>query len=84
MWGCSYLSNFSGMPVTLTLSLMAGLGVAVLILLLIRRRRSTSAGRDVPRDRADSMEILSIRYARGEVGESEYRRMKKILNQPGK
>ena len=84
MWGCRYLSSFSTMGGTLALALAAGLGAAALILLLVRRSRGTSSGKSVHRDRADSLEILRIRYARGEVGEGEYLRMKEMLKQSSK
>jgi len=84
MWGCSQLSNFSAMGGTLALALAAGLGVAALVLLVVRRSRGASSGKDVHRDRADSLEILRIRYARGEVDKAEYLRMKKMLKQSRK
>jgi len=79
MWGCSYLASFSGRGGALLSGLIVALGAAALILLVVRRSRGALVGRRVHRDRSDSMEILSIRYARGEVDKGEYLRMKKML-----
>ena len=83
MWRCSYLSYFSATGGILVLAL-AGILAAVLVWLAVRRGRRPSSAEDVHRDRSDSLEILRIRYARGEVDKETYCRMKAMLKRSGK
>ena len=83
MWRCSHFSDFSATGATLVLALAAILA-AVLVWLALRRGRRPSSAKDVHRDRADSLEILRIRYARGEVDKDTYFRMKEMLKRSGK
>ncbi len=75
MWECSHLSNAWVVGVGLAIVLPA----AVLIGLFLRRGRGDAARRVPRRDRADSMEILRIRYARGEIDEEAFFRMREAL-----
>lgn len=83
MWGCSYFSNLSGIgrlsPGALIVALLVVLTVVILVLLAVRRGRASAAGKSMHRDQNDSIQILSIRYARGEVDKDEYLRMKETL-----
>ncbi len=87
MWGCDYgvLGGrwggfFPGGPWSLLILLL----VFLLLFFLIGRlfRNKPPLDPDPSRDRIDSEAILRSRFARGEISESEYRKMKEILAQP--
>ncbi|RJX19724.1 MAG: hypothetical protein C4563_07410 [Desulfobulbus sp.] len=60
--------------------LIAALLVIIVGMVLVRLARP-SIGRDhAHRDSNDSLEILRVRYARGEISAEEYQRMREILN----
>ena len=62
--------------------LLWGIIVFILVYLAIRlfgSLRSRQTGQD--RDRHDSLDILKVRYARGELSQDDYARMKEILLQ---
>ncbi len=75
MWGCNYLSSEWIIGASLALA------AAVLIGLLLSRDRGGASRKASRHDQADSMEILRIRYARGEVDEETYCRMRDTLRQ---
>jgi uncharacterized membrane protein len=64
--------------------LMWALIILALIYLAIRLFRAlTSEPIKQDRDRFDSLEILKMRYARGEIGQEDYLTMKETLKQSG-
>jgi putative membrane protein len=84
MWGCGYFPYFSWMggvfPGGIFSFLMWALIILALVYLAIRISRSLKSGQtEQNRDREDSLEILKVRYARGELGHEEYAKMKNTL-----
>jgi len=86
MWGCNYFPYFSWVsrifPGGIFSILLWGLIILLLVLLAIKlfgTFRSGRAGQN--RDRYDSLEILKMRYARGEMSNEEYLKMKDVLLQ---
>jgi uncharacterized membrane protein len=64
--------------------LMWALIILTLIYLAIRLFRAlTSEPIKQDRDRFDSLEIIKMRYARGEIGQEDYLTMKETLKQSG-
>ncbi|MDZ7697536.1 MAG: SHOCT domain-containing protein [Deltaproteobacteria bacterium] len=62
--------------------LVWGLLIAGLIYVGIRVTRSLGSGNHTPyRDMHDSLEIAKQRFAKGDITEEEYTRMKKVLLQ---
>ena len=84
MWGCNYSPYFSWIdrifPGGLFSALILGLIILILVLLTIKLFRSLrSSGSGQSGDRHDSLAILKDRYARGEIGDEEFAKMKNIL-----
>ncbi len=84
MVGCDYLpfvswvgGGFAGGVLSL---LFWGLIVLVLVYVAVKLFGATNSNRSSPfRDKNDSLEILKIRYANGEINQDEYVKMKNIL-----
>ena len=84
MWGCSCFPCFSG-PGGFSLGwifsiLLWGLIILLFVMLAIKvygPLRSGNTGKD--KDRYDSLSILKMRYARGEISDEEFVRMKNSL-----
>lgn len=85
MWGCDYfpglwMGRFFGHGI---FSLLIW-GLVIFLLVIIGKRlfshAKSQSARD--RDRYDSLSILKTRYARGEVSDEEYARMKETLLRP--
>jgi len=85
MWGCNFNGNIPVLGYFLShgfLSLLFWGSVLVLTVTLISklfRKRPQNFTND---DRSDSLEILKMRFARGEIDKDEFQRMKQILTQP--
>ncbi len=84
MWGCSYFPCFSGpggfSPGWIFSILFWCLIVLLFVMLAIKLvgyLRSGKTGND--KDRYDSLSILKMRYARGEISDEEFVRMKNTL-----
>lgn len=76
MWNCGTLPWANGWLIGHTLwglFFIAGIGALVWGALRPRRPPGPAA------DRADSLEILKLRLARGEIGIEEYERLKSML-----
>ena len=85
MGGCNFfpflprMGLFGGGFVSI---LVWGLIIAGVIYLVIRVSRGFGSGPGAaPRDTSDSLEIAKQRFAKGEITEEEYTRMKKVLMQ---
>ena len=52
----------------------------VFVYVLIRIGQAIFVGRGARRDSSDSLEILRVRFARGEISAEEYQRMREILS----
>lgn len=82
MWNCNW-----GFPAHGGWLLHGPLGMLLLVLLaiavvsiLIRISRTIFARDGLNKDSRDSLEILRARFARGEISEEEYQRMREILS----
>jgi putative membrane protein len=86
MWGCDYGPVSSGwwggfFPGGLFSLLIWGVMILLLIYLGARIFRSlTSEKPSYLQDRADSIAILKARFAKGEVSEEEYHKMKQVIS----
>ena len=82
MWGCNYngpglghwffADGMGGFAVTMLISIVIG----ALVYKIFRFHPSRNSG---SLDRNDTLEILNIRFARGEISEQEYQNMKKNI-----
>ena len=84
MWGCNYFPYFSWagriFPGGIFSILLWGLIILLLVLLAMKLFGSIRSGRyGQDRDRYDSLAILKTRYARGEINNEEFTKMKNIL-----
>jgi len=86
MWGCNYFPYFSWSGslfpggILFALILLFTLVLLVcLVLKFIRTIKSDKTQRN--RDRYDSFKILKARYARGDISEKEFIKMKNFLLQ---
>ncbi|MBW1980548.1 MAG: SHOCT domain-containing protein [Deltaproteobacteria bacterium] len=87
MWGCRYFPFFSWgghfWPGNLFSILLWGMIILAIIYLIGKLAAALRPRRNrLENDRNDSLSILKIRYARGELSQEEYFRMKEILEQP--
>ncbi|PKN41694.1 MAG: hypothetical protein CVU60_09915 [Deltaproteobacteria bacterium HGW-Deltaproteobacteria-18] len=76
MWNCGALPWFGGWmggPSLLGLLLAAGIGLLLWNAFKPRRHPGSSA------DRADSLEILKLRLAKGEISIEEFNTLKSII-----
>ena len=86
MWGCNYIPFFGGgwgggfFPGGFFSLLVWGMVAAVFIYIVLRLRKlfSRQSGR-ASSDRNDSVSILKVRYAKGELSKDEFVKMKQIL-----
>ncbi len=84
MWGCNDFPYFSWtgriFPGGIFSTLICGLIILLLVLFAMKLYGSLRSGRPgQDRDRYDSLAILKTRYARGEINNEEFTRMKNIL-----
>lgn len=84
MGGCHYLPFASWMGGGLAGGIFAllfwGLIILVVVLLAIKLFRSIRSNKTGHfKDKNDSLEILKIRYAKGEINRDEFLKMKSIL-----
>ena len=88
MWGCNYFPFSRGWPggyfpggifSLLIWALIIGLVAFVVVRLL---KTQTNHANGSTRDRSDSLSILKTRYARGEITEDEFIKMKQLLLEP--
>jgi putative membrane protein len=81
MWGCNFMG--SGMGHWGGGGGVIGLGITLLIIVLIVlglfQLFKSGRKRDPHADTMDSLKILKSRYAKGEITEQEYLRMRDIL-----
>jgi putative membrane protein len=89
MWECANFQFFSGMggifPGGIFSILLWGLIILALVYLGSRIFKSMKAGpNSVNKDRNDSLEMLKLRYAKGDINQDEYFKMKNTLGQESK
>jgi putative membrane protein len=89
MWGCNYLpflgiSGWAGgfFPGGILYLLVWGLILLLFVYAAVRVFKSVTADKSGShRDRIDSLSILKIRYAKGEISSEEFNKMKQVLSQ---
>lgn len=87
MWGCDYTSLRGAwwdvvFPWGLLSLLMKGVAILLIAYLLIRFFKSQEHGlRGPSQDRTDSLAILQSRFARGEISQEEFIKMRQILSE---
>lgn len=88
MWGCDYGPMSGGwwggfFPGGLFSLLLWGLVIFLIVFFAIRIFKSQTHGpRGPSQDRFDSEAILKARFAKGEITQEEFVRMRQILTQP--
>ncbi|MCA1785590.1 MAG: SHOCT domain-containing protein [Desulfobacteraceae bacterium] len=81
MWGCNYMGSgmghwfFGGGVIGLGITLL----IIVVIVLVLFQLNKSGRKRMQRSDTMDSLKILKTRYAKGEITEQEYRKMRDIL-----
>ena len=84
MWGCDYLGSWgSGIfPCGIFFMLAIILIIALAIYVAIRIFRTRTPNTDAcSQDRIDSLQILKARFAKGEITQEEFAKMKQVLSQ---
>jgi putative membrane protein len=89
MWGCDYIpflggSSWAGgfFPGGILYLLVWGLVVLLFIYAVVRIFKAIISDKSVlNRDRIDSLAILKVRFAKGEISSEEFNKMKQILFQ---
>jgi putative membrane protein len=89
MWGCNYLPFLGGsgwaggfFPGGILSLLVWGLILLLFVYAAVRIFKAVTADKSgLHRDRTDSLSILKIRYAKGEISSEEFNKMKQILSQ---
>ena len=84
MWGCNYFPYFSWagriFPGGIFSVLIFGLIILLLVVVAMKLFGSLRSGRTgQDRDRYDSLAILKMRYAKNEISDVEFGRMKNTL-----
>jgi putative membrane protein len=88
MWGCNYFpfaGGWSGgyFPGGIFSLLIWGLVVGLIVYLVVRLiKTQTHPSNGSSQDRTDSLSILKSRYARGEISQEEFIKMKQLLMEP--
>ena len=87
MWGCNYFPCFSLagriFPGGIFSTLICGLIILLLVLVAMKLFGSLRSGRPgQDRDRYDSLAILKMRHAKGEISDEEFFSMKNTLLKP--
>lgn len=89
MWGCDYIpflgkNTWHGgfFPGGILYLLVWGLIVVLFVYAVVRILKAVTSGRSgSQQDRIDSLAILKVRFAKGEISSEEFQKMKRILNQ---
>lgn len=76
MWGCNWEAPFQYSFIGILVNIMMLVTIIYIVVLIVRSFLS----KDRPsRDAVDSLEIIKLKFASGEISEEEYLRMKDIL-----
>lgn len=76
MWGCNWGPSFHFSFVGVLINILMVVTIVYMVVLTIR---SFFAKGSPNKDAVDSLEIIKAKFARGEISEEEYQRMKEIL-----
>ena len=85
MWGCNFSGNIPVLGYFLShgfLSLLFWGVLLALAVVLISKIFGKKPEKVINDDQSDSLEILKMRFAKGEIDKEEFQRMKQILIQP--
>lgn len=89
MWGCDYIPFLGGnswaggfFPGGILYLLVWGLIVLLFVYTAVRIFKMLTGDKSIRhRDRIDSLAILKVRFAKGEISSEEFQKMKRILSQ---
>ena len=89
MWGCDYIPFLSGnswngglISGSIFYLLVWGVVILLLVYAAVRIFKTVTADKSARhRDRTDSLAILKVRYAKGEISSEEFNKMKQVLSQ---
>ena len=89
MWGCDYIpflgrSSWAGgfFPGGILYLIVWGLIILVFVYVAVRIFKAVTADKSPRhRDRIDSLAILKVRFAKGEISSEEFNKMKQVLSQ---
>lgn len=89
MWGCDYIPFLGGsgwaggfFPGGILYLLVWGLIVLLFVYAVVRIFKMVTGDKPIRhRDRIDSLAILKVRFAKGEISSEEFQKMKRILSQ---
>ena len=89
MWGCDYIPFLNGnswngglFPGSIFYLLVWGVVVFLFVYAAVRIFKVIKPDKSVRnRDRTDSLAILKVRFAKGEISSEEFSKMRKILSQ---
>ena len=76
MWSCNWGAPFPYSLIGILVNILMVVTIAYIVVLTIRSLMSKGKEN---RDAVDSLEIVKQKYARGEISEEEFLRMKEIL-----
>ena len=76
MWNCNFGSPFQYGMVGMLVNIVMLVTIIYIIVLIVR---SLLAKAKPNKDTSDSIEIIKHKFARGEISEEEFQRMKEIL-----
>jgi putative membrane protein len=89
MWGCDYIpflngNSWNGGLISGSIFYLLIWGVVILLFVYAAARIFKTVAEDKSarhRDRTDSLAILKVRYAKGEISSEEFNKMKQVLSQ---
>lgn len=89
MWGCDYIPFLGGnswaggfFPGGIMYLVIWGLIVLLFVYAAVRIFKAVKGDKPAQnRDRIDSLAILKVRFAKGEISSEEFQKMKRILSQ---
>ena len=76
MWGCNWGAPFPYSFVGILVNILMVVTIVYIVVLTVRSLLSRNKGN---KDTVDSLDIVKQKYARGEISEKEYLRIKDIL-----
>jgi len=89
MWGCDYIpflggSSWAGgfFPGGIVYLLVWGLIILFFVYVAVQIFKAVTSDKSSQnRDRIDSLAILKVRFAKGEISSEEFQKMKRVLSQ---
>jgi putative membrane protein len=84
MWGCNFNGNMPFLGYFFShgfFSLLLWGVILALVVVLISKILGKRSVKESNHDQIDSLELLKIRFAKGEIDKDDFQRMKQILTQ---